>query len=69
MLLDAITDCLRLQSDQQWDVPALHIGVPKRKLPHFHYERGGLMGSLKSLDQKDHDKPSTEQWATSNNRS
>jgi hypothetical protein len=59
MLLDAITDCLRLQSDQlqsnqQQDMPALPTGVSKRKLHHFRYERDGLMGSLKLLDQKDH---------------
>jgi hypothetical protein len=74
MLLDAIMDCLRLQSNQlqsnqQQDMPALPMGVSKRKLPHFHYERGGLMGCLKLLDQKGHEQTLMEQWASSNNSS
>jgi hypothetical protein len=50
MLLNTITDHLTAQMEEEKDKLTTHMGVSKRRVPHFRYERIGSSNSLKSLD-------------------
>ena len=64
MLLDTITDRLRMQEQSPTNLPTSLESHSRRRMPHFRYSRDGSSNVLMSLDRKGKESPPDDKTGT-----